>query len=130
MKYDRTRDDSIEVLVHAFYEKVRLDAQLAPIFNEAIGKDWDAHISTMCDFWSTAMRVSARYQGDILAAHRRLGGLHPALFGRWLELFEQTIEEHFADEPSAALRDRARKTARNLQLALFHRQDEARGAVG
>jgi hypothetical protein len=47
MKYDRTNDDSIDVLVHAFYEKVRLDAQLAPMFNEAIGKDWDAHISTM-----------------------------------------------------------------------------------
>lgn len=129
MKFDRTTDDFIAFLVHAFYEKVRLDAQLAPIFNEAIGKNWDAHISTMCDFWSTAMRLSTRYRRDMLVAHRRLGGLRPALFVRWLELFEQTIDEHFAAEAGAALRDRARKTARNLRLAVFRRTNDAH-AVG
>jgi hemoglobin len=119
MKFDRTTDESIRCLVHAFYEKVRRDPQLAPIFNGALGDNWDAHISTMCDFWGTAMRVSRRYKGDMLAAHRRVIGLCPALFERWLSLFEQIVEKHFASEAAAALCDRARKTARNLQLALF-----------
>ena len=67
------------------------------------------------------MRISRGYRGDMLLAHRRLlPRLRPELFQRWLALFEQTVDERFAPETAAALRDRARKTARNLQLALFH----------
>lgn len=123
MKRDRMSDESIRVLVHAFYEKVRRDPQLAPIFTAAIGDRWDAHIARMCDFWGAAMRVSTRYKGDMLAAHRRVGALHPALFGHWLGLFEETVEEHFTGEAAAALCDRAHKTARNLEMALFRRPD-------
>lgn len=126
MTFDRATDQSVALLVYAFYTKVRADERLAPIFRDALGDDWDAHIATMCDFWSAALRVSRRYHGDMLAAHRRLSQLHPALFPVWLTLFEETIDEHFTGEPAAALRDRARKIARNLQLALFHRPEETR----
>jgi hemoglobin len=121
MAFDRITPDSIKLLVGAFYAKVRGDAQLAPIFGEALGEEWDFHLAKMCEFWCAAMRVSGRYQGDILDVHRRLPALRPVLFVRWLELFEQTVDEYFTDTASAALRDRAGKTARNLQLALFHR---------
>lgn len=123
MKRAHMSDESIRILVHAFYEKLRRDPQLAPIFTAAIGDRRDAHIARMCDFWGTAMRVSKRYKGDMLAAHWRVGALHPALFGRWLGLFEETVEEHFTGEVAAALRDRAHKTARNLEMALFRRPD-------
>ncbi|MDE2167260.1 MAG: group III truncated hemoglobin [Alphaproteobacteria bacterium] len=116
-------DESIGVLIRSFYAKVRRDAQLGPIFEGAIGNNWDNHISKMCDFWGAAMRISRHYSGDMLTAHRRVKGLQPALFGRWLELFEQTVAELFAAEAGAALCDRARKTAHNLQLALFYRRD-------
>ena len=125
MTFDRATDQSIALLVRAFYAKVRTDERLAPIFHDALGDDWDAHIATMCDFWSTALRVSRRYHGDMLAAHRRLSQLRPALFPVWLALFEETIDEHFTGEPAAALRDRAHKIARNLELALFHRPADA-----
>lgn len=127
MKFDRLTEETIRLMVGAFYEKVRRDAQLAPIFTAALGDDWRGHIQRMCDFWSTAMRMSRRYKGDMLAAHRRLLGLHPRLFQRWLELFEQTIDEHFAAKAGTALHDRARKSARNLQLALFYPPAEPRG---
>jgi hemoglobin len=129
MKFDRTTDESIAFLVHAFYEKVRRDPQLKPIFNQAIGGEWAAHMAKMADFWSAAMRISRRYNGDMLAAHRQLDGLSPARFERWLELFEQTIAEYFTTEAGAALRDRARKAARNLQLALSHLPDKAHRAA-
>jgi truncated hemoglobin YjbI len=60
----------------------------------------------------------------MLAAHRRLNGLRPEFFAVWLDLFDQTVDEHFSADAGAALRERARKTARNLQLALFHRPGE------
>lgn len=126
MTVDRVTDQSIALLVRAFYAKVRADARLAPVFEDALGSDWNTHIARMCDFWGAAMRVSRRYQGDILAAHRRLGRLHPALFAVWLALFDETVDEHFTAEAGAALHDRARKLARNLQLALFHRPGDVR----
>ncbi|MGH7073721.1 MAG: group III truncated hemoglobin [Stellaceae bacterium] len=129
MKFDDVTDESIEVLVHAFYGKVRHDPQLAPIFTKALGDRWKAHIARMCAFWGAAMRIAERYRGDMLAIHRRVNGINPALIDHWLSLFEQTVEEHFTGAANAALRDRARKTARNLELALFHRADEAHGTV-
>lgn len=119
--FDRVTDESINVLIHAFYAKVRHDPQLGPIFNQSIGNNWDAHMSKMCDFWNTAMRISRRYTGDMLTAHRRVSGLRPPLFEQWLALFEATVAENFTAEAAAALCDRARKTAYNLRLALFHR---------
>ncbi|MDE2185080.1 MAG: group III truncated hemoglobin [Alphaproteobacteria bacterium] len=121
--FDHVTDETIGVLIRSFYGKVRRDPQLGPIFQEAIGTNWDNHISKMCDFWGAAMRISRRYSGDMLTAHRRVKGIQPALFGRWLDLFEQTVTEHFAGTAGAALCDRARKTAHNLQLALFYRRD-------
>lgn len=123
MTFDRITDESISVLIHSFYAKVRSDSELGPVFYAAIGDNWDAHLSKMSDFWGAAMRISSRYRGDMLAAHRRVKGIHPALIGRWLDLFEQTAAEHFSAGPCAALCDRAQKTAYNLQLALFHRRD-------
>lgn len=117
---NRITEESIEVLIRAFYEKVRRDPQLSPIFSAAIGDRWDAHIAKICSFWAWAMRISKAYRGDMLAVHQRLGRLPPELFERWLSLFNETVSEHFTDGPAAALRDRAQKTAKNLHLALSH----------
>src|SRR5690606_40895496 len=39
-------------LVHGFYDRVRADEVLAPIFNARIA-DWGPHLERMCDFWSS-----------------------------------------------------------------------------
>ena len=129
MKFDRITEDSLRFLLRAFYEKIRHDPQLAPVFAATIGGRWDAHIARMCSFWGSAMGSSTRYKGDMLAAHKRINRLSPALFERWLKLFDETVREHFVGEPAEALRDRARKTARNLRLALFHPIDEVCSAA-
>ena len=119
MAFDRITGSSIEHLVGAFYGKIRQDPELGPVFIAAIGQRWDAHLARMCGFWMSAMRISTGYRGDMLAAHRRLN-LSPALFARWLALFDETLAACFDEAPAAALRDRARKTAFNLQAALSH----------
>lgn len=129
MTCDRITEDSIELLIRAFYDKVRRDPQLRPIFAAAIGSRWDAHIAKICAFWAWAMRISKAYRGDMLAVHQRLGQLPPELFERWLSLFNETVAEHFADVPAAALRDRAEKTAKNLQMALSHPMGKASRAA-
>lgn len=112
-------DESIRSFVDAFYTKIRRDPVLAPIFTARLGARWGVHVATMRAFWCSALRVKPGYRGDMLAAHRRVQRLDRSLFPRWLALFEETAREYFAPEPAAALCDRARRIARNLETALF-----------
>lgn len=118
-------EDMIRTLVHAFYERVRADAALGPIFERAVAGDWAPHLAKMCDFWSSVMLATSRYQGRPMPAHLRLAGIQPAHFARWLELFGRTAEETCPPPAAALFKDRARRIAESFQLGIaFHRRDE------
>ena len=107
-------------LVERFYERVRADAALGPIFEDAVG-DWPAHLETLTDFWSSVMLTSGRYKGNPVAAHRRHAGqIEPALFDRWLALWGETTDEVTPRE-AAMLKAKAARIAESLKLALFYR---------
>lgn len=118
-------EDSIKVLVHRFYERVRADADLGPVFEGAISEaGWPIHLSRMCAFWSSVMLTSGRYSGNPVTVHRAVQGIAPALFPRWLELFHDTAESLFLPHLAAAFGDKASRIAASLQLAVFHRPGE------
>ena len=83
-------EEMIRALVHGFYDRVRADGEIGPIFNRVIGDDWDAHLAKMCDFWSSVMLMSGRYKGNPMVAHMRLKMVQPQHFERWLSLFRET----------------------------------------
>ncbi len=64
--------EDIARLVDHFYERVRADARLGPIFGEVARVDWESHLPKMHDFWDTVMFRSGAYRGDLLGAHARL----------------------------------------------------------
>ena len=108
-------------LVAAFYGRVRADAELGPIFNDAID-DWPEHLDKLAAFWSSVMLTSGRYKGQPVPAHMKHGGrITPALFDRWLGLWKQTTDELMAPDAAAALQAKAARIAESLQLALFFR---------
>jgi hemoglobin len=84
-------EEEVVRLVHTFYSKVRKDPVLAPIFESHIA-DWDGHLARIVDFWSSALRGTARYKGTPMPKHAALPGLTPALFHRWLALFRETTQ--------------------------------------
>ena len=57
----------IEQLVHGFYAQVREDPLLGPVFGAHV-KDWGTHLPKMVDFWSSALRKTARYRGTPIEA--------------------------------------------------------------
>lgn len=53
----------IERLARRFYERVRGDALLGPVFEERIA-DWEPHLARMYAFWSSVALMSGRYHGS------------------------------------------------------------------
>jgi len=86
---DLCTEEEVTRLVHGFYAQVRQDPLLGPIFDTHI-RDWDRHLATMVDFWSGALRGTARFRGAPMPKHVALPGLSADLFQRWLALFRQT----------------------------------------
>ena len=122
-KLDHVSEDGIRRLVDAFYARVRQDAELAPIFARAIPDDWGPHLDKMYAFWSSVMLTTGRYKGNPLAKHFAIADMQPALFERWLALFNETADELFDDDISAEFRAKAARIAESLKLGLFYRPD-------
>ncbi len=107
----------VERLVQIFYERIRADAVLGPIFEGRLAGRWDRHLTAMVDFWSSVVLMSGRYSGRPHAAHQPLG-LTPEHFERWLALFETTVAELCAGPAAARFIDRAHRIADSLQIGL------------
>src|SRR3546814_3540362 len=76
-------EQELERLVVLFYDRVRADEELVPIFKDAID-DWPEHLEKPVSFWSLVVLTSGRYKGNPMAAHLipRVR-FNPALFDRW-----------------------------------------------
>ncbi|MDE2470997.1 MAG: group III truncated hemoglobin [Bradyrhizobium sp.] len=105
----------IRAVVEAFYVRVRADADLGPIFQRIL--DWPAHLTRMCDFWSSVILITGAYKGDVIGQHLPLPGLTERHFGRWIELFEATTREFCTPQQAAVFSLRAAKIAEAIKAA-------------
>jgi len=116
---DNIDEQDLSRLVDRFYARVRQDPALGPVFNDAVA-DWPEHLEKLTDFWSSVMLRTGRYKGNPLAAHfRQRPRLSPALFERWLALWEETTAELMPPAAAAELQTKAARIAESLQIALF-----------
>ncbi|MGL5733963.1 MAG: group III truncated hemoglobin [Beijerinckiaceae bacterium] len=104
-------------LVHTFYDRVRADAVLGPIFNAQI-TDWEPHLAKMVDFWSSIALASGRYHGRPVPAHVKIPGLDRSHFEHWLGLFRATARALFDEANAAAFIDRAERIATSIHYAI------------
>ena len=108
----------INNLVHSFYNKVRKDQFIGPIFNEIIKDNWDKHLSQMCDFWSNIALSTSRYKGQPLLKHIKIPQLNEEHFARWLSIFEENAYSICSEEIAIFFIDRARKIAQSLMFGI------------
>ena len=100
-KPDITGRVEIEVLVNTFYDRVKEDAVLGPIFNDVAKTNWSTHLPKMYAFWETVMFRSGGFVGNPMAAHARLVPLTDMgkdKFDHWLVLFKATVDDLYAGE--------------------------------
>lgn len=113
MLTDITTEEDIHLLVHTFYDRVRQDTTIGPIFNAQI-KDWEPHLEKLCNFWSTLLLYTKKYQGDPMTVHRSMT-IDSQHFDRWLAIFYSTVDDLFAGETAQAAKNRAGKIAGVMQ---------------
>jgi hemoglobin len=110
---------SIHTLVHQFYDEVRADPVLGPVFDKAIGDRWDAHLARMVEFWSTVMLGTRNFQGNVFGTHMALQGVEPDHFQRWLGMFFATTDRLFAPEVAHEFQLVGKRIASSLQYGYF-----------
>ena len=118
----RISSEEISELVDSFYEKVRLDPEIGPIFNAAVD-DWPAHLSVLKNFWTTVLLPERRYQGDPLAKHLQMG-LDPQHFARWLALFAETAREVMLPAHAEVVIAKSHRIAETFQSAIAMRRGD------
>ena len=119
-------EDDIARLVPRFYERVRADAVLGPIFDGAID-DWPHHLGKLEAFWSSVMLTSGRYKGRPMVAHlRHAEHMTRDNFQRWLALWSEVTGEVLGSEAAELFKEKAGRIAESLQLGVqFHRERAA-----
>ncbi|CAH1694164.1 Hemoglobin [Hyphomicrobiales bacterium] len=115
----------VHAVVHGFYGRIREDALLGPVFNAEIAPDeWPRHLDKMCDFWSSMLLRTGRYEGRPLPPHLAIPGLAEQHFRRWLTLFQATVGDLCPPDVAALFMDRALRVAHSFRLAIAFSRGE------
>ncbi|WP_165185068.1 DUF1971 domain-containing protein [Caulobacter soli] len=116
---------ALPALLDRFYARVRADAELGPVFNDAV-EDWGHHLGTLGDFWSSVMLTTGRYKGNPMAVHLQHADRIPSeLFGRWLAIWTRTTNEMMSPPVAEAMQAKAARIAQSLDAALHFRLPKA-----
>lgn len=114
----RTRIDEAMIyrLVHSFYDRVRADRDLGPVFANRIS-DWAPHLERMCAFWSSVALMTGRYHGRPMQKHAELP-VDASHFDQWLALFIETAKEVCPPAAADLFIEKARMIAESLELGV------------
>jgi hemoglobin len=104
----------IETMVDKFYEKVKQDLLLAPVFAHL---DWQKHLPIMYNFWSSMLLGDQSYQGNPFQKHIGLP-IESRHFDQWLKLFIATVDENFVGDKAQEVKQRAQSIAGIFQHKL------------
>ncbi|MDE1905365.1 MAG: group III truncated hemoglobin [Rhodospirillales bacterium] len=111
-------DAALPPLLELFYDRVRRDAELGPVFDSAV-HDWPAHLQRLAAFWSSVMLTSGRYKGNPMLMHLKHGDIiTDAMFARWLVIWQETTDELLPASAALAMQAKAQRIAERLQIAL------------
>ncbi|CAM1355063.1 MULTISPECIES: group III truncated hemoglobin [Tenacibaculum] len=119
-----TRDD-VFLLVSTFYDKIKKDDFIGPIFLKVIPeKMWDSHLEKLTDFWETNLFFVRKFKGNPMKVHKDVDkefsyGISQEHFGRWLQLWFSTIDDLFIGTKANEAKERARNIASMLFFKMF-----------
>jgi hemoglobin len=120
VKEDIGSRSDIICLVDEFYERVRQDDLIGPIFTDIARVDWSQHLPKMYAFWESILFGVAGFKGNPMLVHAALAQRTPLTsreFDRWVELFHATVDALF-EGPTAE--DAKRRASMIAGTMLYH----------
>jgi len=124
MKEIENRAD-INILVTTFYNEVRKDALLGPIFNHHLkAEQWPPHLEKLTDFWVTALLGDVCFKGNPTKAHLKVDKhlkhtMSQEHFGQWLQIWFQTIDSLYVGDVAQRAKDASRRMATGQYLNVW-----------
>ena len=122
MKKDIETKTDIELLVNTFYEKVKKDDTIGPIFTEIVKVNWEQHLPVMYRFWENSLFYTGTYEGNPMEIHKHLHRavpLSPEHFNRWTTIFTTTVDELFEGKTATLAKQRAVSIATVMQVKIL-----------
>ncbi|GHC52407.1 group III truncated hemoglobin [Ulvibacter litoralis] len=122
-KEDIKNREDVFLLVTTFYEKVRKNELLGPVFNSVI-TDWEHHFEHLTDFWQSNLFFEKTYKGNPMLKHaevdKKVGGtINEMHFGVWLQLWFETLDQLFEGDVALIAKNRARNMGTFLHIKIF-----------
>ena len=118
---DITTEQDIKILVDNFYSKVLVDPVIGFIFTDVAKLSLEKHMPVMYSFWTSLLLGANTYTGNPMVKHMALDKqvqLTKTHFERWLELWEQTVNENFKGDKANEAISRAKSIAGVMQLEI------------
>ncbi len=114
MKKDIENIKDIQLMVDTFYERIRSNELLSPIFKDRIENKWPEHLEKMYRFWQTILLKEHTYIGAPFPPHATMP-IEEIHFTTWVKLFTATVNDLF-EGPVA---EEAKKRG-TLMAGIFH----------
>lgn len=115
----------VYLLVSTFYNKIKKDDFIGPIFLKIIpDNEWESHLQKLTDFWETNLFFVRKFKGNPMKAHKDVDAqfnhsISQEHFGRWLQLWFNTVDELFHGNKATEAKERARNIASMLFFRMF-----------
>jgi hemoglobin len=125
-----SRED-VDFLVRRFYEQVRDNELLGPVFNGVV-QDWEVHLVHLSDFWEMILLQTGPGAGKFnpTKVHREVDAkvdysIDQVHFGNWLELWFGTIDQYYEGEVAEYAKEHARRMAHMLFMRIWEARPKA-----
>jgi len=110
--------NDIRHFVNSFYNKVREDDLLSPIFNSRIeDQAWPVHLERMYSFWNAILFAEKGFDGNPMQKHMTLP-IEEKHFSQWLFLFNKTIDELYRGSKAGEAKTRAASIAQIMNFKI------------
>ena len=105
---DISTHEDVQLLVNSFYDRVKSDTIIGPIFNSIVG-DWSQHLPKMYRFWGTVLFGEPGYSGNTIATHIAIDKKFPLEqqhYDRWIGLWKSTVDSLFVGKKAEEAKKR------------------------
>ena len=122
--------EDVKRLVIAFYNEIKSDEKLGPIFTEIIPEDhWTSHIDKLIDFWMAHLFGEIGFKGNPVQAHRNVDrhfnySIDQEHFNHWLSIWFSTIDSMFLGDRALFAKQKAQNMAVGQYLKIWEAKPE------